>query len=121
MSEKEGQIPSSYKIGFVIGFTLLLLGGIFFQVGIQMWDQATIDYPQQTGDDYKEARKNGLWTRTFATWLFVIGGFIIAILALFLALNPQLVESETFRASLLIFAALILAFIVAWNGVALTD
>ncbi len=120
MSEKERQVPSSYKIGFVIGFTLLLFGGIFFQIGIHMWDQATIDYPQRTGDDYTEARKNSLATQTAATLFFVIGGFIIAILALFLALNPKLIESETVRAGLLIFTALILAFIVSWKGAALT-
>ena len=38
LSEKGGQVPGSYKIGFVVGFSLLLLGGIFFQIGIHMWD-----------------------------------------------------------------------------------
>ena len=120
LSEKGGQVPSSYKIGFVIGFTLLLFGGIFFQLGIHMWDQATVDYPDRTGDSYKDARKNGLAMQTVGTMFFVIGGFMIAILALFLALNPNLVESETVRAGLLIVVALILAFIVAWKGAALT-
>ena len=120
MSEKGGQVPTSYKIGFVVGFSLLLLGGIFFQIGIHMWDQATVDYPQRTGDDFRDARKNALANQTVATLLFVIGGFMISILALFLALNPKLIESEIIRAGLLIFVALILAFIVAWKGTALT-
>ncbi|MEX2739346.1 MAG: hypothetical protein Q6356_009805 [Candidatus Wukongarchaeota archaeon] len=119
MGEKERKLPTSYKIGFVIGFILLLIGGLFSHLGTTMYDAAPYSNPG-LGQDYYDQREMGVILRFVGSIFYIIGGLVIALLALFLALNPRLIESETVRTGLLILTGLIiLAFVLAWAGTAL--
>ena len=118
MSFKEGQILVSYKKAFYAAFALILLGGIFILLGDYLTAEAYIDRYGFYGDT-EDQRKAGLILRTLGRFFILIGGIVFSIKTFYLALEPEVIESENVRVGLLILSGLVLAFVAAINTVML--
>ena len=116
MSEKK-KVFAAYKAIFAAAFTLLLLGAIIGQIGNYVASEADIEYRYDyDSEGYKDAEKNALLIIIIGNLFIIIGGIVLAMLTFNLALEPDLIESENVRAGLLIFVALILAFVAVRGG-----
>lgn len=115
--EKEGTF-SEYKTAFALAFVFILFGAIMILFANYIINDASIErsYGDLDDEGYKNARETSLLMATFGIFVIIIGGIVLAIKTFYLALDPDLIESENVRAGLLVFVGLILAFVVIRGG-----